>query len=82
METDDFAAALSRLIEEARRQRTAIMCSEAVWWRCHRALIADALKARGHTVLHIMDAHKAVEHPYTGPARIESGKVSYGAPAT
>ena len=82
METEDFAAALCRLIEHAARQRTAIMCSEAVWWRCHRALISDALKARGHTVIHLMGVHKAVEHPYTGPARVEHGKLSYQASGT
>lgn len=77
METDAFEAALWRLCEQARRRRTVLMCSEAVWWRCHRALISDALKAKGATVLHIMDTGKAVQHPYTGPARVENGVLHY-----
>ena len=77
METDAFEAAFSRLCEQARRRPTALMCSEAVWWRCHRALISDALKARGATVLHVMDTGKVVEHPYTAPARVRNGAVHY-----
>ena len=77
METDAFDAAFSRLCDQARRRRTALMCSEAVWWRCHRALISDALKAGGATVLHIMEAGKVVEHPYTAPARVEIGALHY-----
>ena len=58
-------------------QPTAYMCSEAVWWRCHRALVSDYLKAKGWTVLHIMAADKAQEHPYTSPARVEGERVFY-----
>ena len=54
------------------------MCSEAVWWRCHRSLIADALKARETTVLHIMNAGKTVEHPFTSAARLVNGELHYG----
>jgi len=50
-----FQEGLRHLIEEGRRWRSAIMCSEAVWWRCHRRLIADDLIARGETVFHIME---------------------------
>jgi uncharacterized protein (DUF488 family) len=57
--------------------RTAIMCAEAVWWRCHRSLISDYLKARGIEVIHILDANKTEPHPYTSPARIVNGKLSY-----
>jgi uncharacterized protein (DUF488 family) len=60
--------------------RTAIMCAEAPWWRCHRALIADALKARGVEVLHIMGPGKLVEHPYTSAASVVDGKLYYGPP--
>ena len=81
METPDFAAALERLMSEAAQQRTAIMCAEAVWWRCHRALIADALKARGVDVLHILDGPKVAEHPYTAAARIVEGRLEYGSAA-
>jgi uncharacterized protein (DUF488 family) len=79
METPAFRAALDRLLERAGERPTAIMCAEAMWWSCHRALIADALKARGLTVLHIMDAGKSVEHPYTSAARIVGGRLDYGA---
>jgi uncharacterized protein (DUF488 family) len=59
--------------------RTAIMCAEAVWWRCHRSLIADCLKARGAEVLHILGANKVEPHPYTSAARIVNGELSYEA---
>jgi uncharacterized protein (DUF488 family) len=57
----------------------AIMCAEAVWWRCHRSLIADYLKARGVEVLHILGANKVDPHPYTPAARIVNGELSYEA---
>ncbi len=78
METDGFRAGLARLVELAQSARTAIMCSEAVWWRCHRALIADALKAEGIRVAHIMPGPRIVEHPYTSAARIVDGRLRYG----
>ena len=56
---------------------TAIMCAEAVWWRCHRSLIADYLKARGVEVLHVLGANKVEPHPYTSAARIVNGELSY-----
>lgn len=78
METEAFEDAFSRLVEEAGEARTAIMCAEAPWWRCHRALIADALKARGIEVLHIMTQAKVVLHPYTSAASVVGGKLYYG----
>ncbi|HEY4272363.1 MAG TPA: DUF488 domain-containing protein [Candidatus Udaeobacter sp.] len=57
--------------------RVAIMCAEAVWWRCHRSLIADYLKSRGMEVMHILGANKVEPHPYTSPARIVNGKLRY-----
>jgi uncharacterized protein (DUF488 family) len=78
METAEFAAALKRLTEDAARRRTSIMCAEAVWWQCHRSLIADALKARGVEVLHILDGPKITEHPYTAVARVLEGRLEYG----
>ncbi len=77
METPDFAAAVARLETLAAGQRLAFMCSEATWWRCHRALVADYLKAKGWQVYHIMDVDKATTHPYTSPARAHQGKLSY-----
>jgi uncharacterized protein (DUF488 family) len=58
---------------------TAIMCAEAVWWRCHRSLISDYLKSRGIEVLHILGANKVEPHPYTSAARIVNGELSYTA---
>jgi uncharacterized protein (DUF488 family) len=78
METADFRAALDRFVQAAKECRTALLCSEAVWWRCHRALIADALKAVEIQVLHIMDGPKVVEHPFTAAANIVDGRLRYG----
>jgi uncharacterized protein (DUF488 family) len=80
METDAFAEGITFLLELARKKRVAIMCAEAVWWRCHRSLISDYLKASGHEVLHIQSSTKAEGHPFTTAARIVDGKLSYQAP--
>jgi uncharacterized protein (DUF488 family) len=56
---------------------TAIMCAEAVWWRCHRSLISDYLKARGIAMMHILGANKVELHPYTSASRIVNGELSY-----
>jgi uncharacterized protein (DUF488 family) len=77
METEDFREGIERLLEIASRGRTAIMCAEAVWWRCHRSLISDFLKSRGVEVSHILDAHKTEPHRYTPAARIIDGELSY-----
>jgi uncharacterized protein (DUF488 family) len=79
MTTPEFRAGSDRLLGLARQKRTAIMCAEALWWQCHRSLIADYLKAAGHRVLHIMSANKADEHPFTSAARMVAGKLSYSA---
>lgn len=79
METDEFRDAIARLLETAAMKRTAIMCAEAVWWRCHRGLIADYLKARGFEVIHIMATGKCEPHPYTSAARVVDGQLSYAA---
>lgn len=79
METAEFASGLSNLLEFCARQRTTLMCAEAVWWRCHRALIADVLRVRGIEVIHILDAQHAAVHPYTSAARIVHGRLSYQA---
>lgn len=77
METQEFRDGIDRLFEAARVRRTAFMCSEAVWWSCHRSLIADDLKVRGVHVLHILANAKVQEHPYTSAATIVDGKLSY-----
>jgi uncharacterized protein (DUF488 family) len=64
-ETKDFGTALNHLTEVAAHQKSAYMCSEAVWWRCHRAIISDCLKAKGWQVMHIMQPGVAKEHPFT-----------------
>jgi len=78
METPAFAAAMAQLAEEALASRCAIMCAEALWWRCHRSLIADALKARGTRVWNIGAHGEASEHPYTSAARVARGELTYG----
>jgi len=77
METDEFEKGVEDLLELAGQRRVAYMCAEALWWRCHRSLISDFLKAAGHTVIHIIDKTKTEEHPYTSAARIIDGRLSY-----
>ncbi|MFI5230501.1 MAG: DUF488 family protein [Gemmatimonadales bacterium] len=77
MDTPEFAAAAASLARLARRDRAAIMCAEAVWWRCHRSMIADFFKANGWEVLHIMSMADAKEHPYTPVARNVGGSLTY-----
>ena len=79
MMTQEFRAGIERVLGLAREKRTAIMCAEALWWQCHRSLVADYLKAGGHTICHIMAAGKVEEHPFTSAARIVDGKLTYGA---
>lgn len=81
METPAFAQAIKQLQELAHEQPTAYMCSEAVWWSCHRSLVSDYLKSKGWEVTHIMGIGKSQEHPYTKPARIVDGKLSYRDPS-
>jgi uncharacterized protein (DUF488 family) len=76
METAEFAQGIERLARLA-IVPTALMCAEAVWWRCHRGLIADYFKARGVEVLHIIDQRKVEPHPFTSAARIVNGELSY-----
>jgi uncharacterized protein (DUF488 family) len=73
----EFEEGVHELLQVAGHLRTTMMCAEAVWWRCHRALIADVLCVRGIKVVHIFDETRAVMHPYTSPARIFQGRLSY-----
>jgi uncharacterized protein (DUF488 family) len=78
METEQFQRGIERLLDIAAEAGPAcIMCAEAVWWRCHRSLVADYLKARGVEVLHVLGANKVDPHPYTPAARIVNGALSY-----
>lgn len=77
MDTPEFAAAAEELADLARRENVAVMCAEAVWWRCHRSMISDYFKAAGWTVLHVVGSGIPKEHPYTPVARIVDGKLTY-----
>jgi uncharacterized protein (DUF488 family) len=77
MLTDEFRRAIESLLEIAERKRTAIMCAEAVYWRCHRRLVSDFLQSRGIAVQHIFSDGSLRPHALTEGARIEAGRVSY-----
>jgi uncharacterized protein (DUF488 family) len=79
MATDDFRAGLARLLDLAQEKRTAIMCAEALPWRCHRSLIGDALLARGVLVEDIMSATSARPHELTSFAKVNGTDVVYPA---
>jgi len=80
METEEFSKGVRRLLDLAADVGPpVIMCAEAVWWRCHRSLVADYLKADGIEVIHILDVNKTGPHPYTSAARIVNGELSYAA---
>ena len=80
MQTDEFKASLQELIDLSKATRIAIMCAEAVPWRCHRSLIADALTMRGIEVEHIMGPLRLQEHRLTPFARVEGEHITYPAP--
>ncbi|WP_125610816.1 DUF488 family protein [Specibacter cremeus] len=77
MQTPDFAEAVDKLIHWGRHSDAAIMCAEAVPWRCHRSLIGDALLVRGVTVLDIMTAKSATPHTLTSFAHVEGTTITY-----
>ena len=80
METESFKNAVQELEELANKQPTVYMCSEAVWWRCHRSMVSDYLKVQGWNVHHIMAVGKSQDHKFTSPARIVDNKVFYTEP--
>jgi uncharacterized protein (DUF488 family) len=80
MQTAEFEAGLIRLVELSRQRRTAIMCAEAVPWRCHRSLIADALSARDIAVVEILSATSYRAHALTPFARVSGTAVTYPPP--
>ena len=77
MQTPEFEVSLDRCIEFARRERTVLMCAEALPWRCHRSLIADALMARGMQVKEITSRHRARQYVLTPWARVTGTHVTY-----
>lgn len=77
MQTDTFAEGFDELVNMTASRKVAIMCSEAVWWRCHRSMISDDLRAHGIEVRHILSKTQTMSHPMTAPARIVDGKLTY-----
>jgi uncharacterized protein (DUF488 family) len=77
MDSQEFRDGVKQLLDLMKKGRTAIMCAEAVWWRCHRSLISDYLKAVGANVVHIINESRVEVHPFTSAARIMDGKLSY-----
>lgn len=77
METEAFKEAIVKLEEIALQAPTAYMCAEVLWWRCHRSMVSDYLKAKGWKVMHIMAVDKVQEHTYTSPAKVVKSNVSY-----
>ena len=77
MESEEFREGTAQLLTLAAAKPTSIMCAEALWWRCHRGLIADYLKAHGARVMHIMNETHQEPHPYTSAAQILNGELSY-----
>jgi uncharacterized protein (DUF488 family) len=82
MQTDEFWAAIAEVETLASRQRVAVMCAEAVPWRCHRSLISDALVARGDEVRHITGMQEASTHRLTPFALVDGGRITYPSPDT
>ncbi len=81
MQTEAFHRAIDALITMGSQEKTTIMCAEAVPWRCHRSLIADALVSRGWDIRHIMSPEKATPHAFTSFAHFEKGVLTYPKPA-
>jgi uncharacterized protein (DUF488 family) len=81
MLTTEFDKSLQVLIEHSRGQRAALMCAEAVPWRCHRSLIADALVVRGIAVEHILSATRTQPHVLHSWAHVEGTQITYPPPA-
>jgi hypothetical protein len=79
MLTPEFENSLDELLERAKGERVALMCAEAVPWRCHRSLIADALVARGVRVEHILGKFRSEPHTLRGWARVDGTRVTYPA---
>ena len=78
--SDDFAAGLEELLELGAGRRCAIMCAEAVWWRCHRRIIADYLLARGRGVFHLMGSNRVDPARLTPAATLADGAITYPRP--
>ena len=73
----EFSKGIARLCELAAQYRTTMMCAEVLWWRCHRSLVSDVLEVAGTRVVHIQDEKNSTEHPFTRPARLYKGSLTY-----
>jgi uncharacterized protein (DUF488 family) len=82
MQSDEFWKALEALTTDSRKATTAIMCAEAVPWRCHRSMIADALVVEGWTVRHILSEKKSDPHSLTSFAVVQGNRITYPSPAS
>jgi uncharacterized protein (DUF488 family) len=82
MGTDEFARAYERLTSLARESRTAFMCAETLWWRCHRRLLADRLTVDGWAVTHLVTPGKMEPHRLWDIARVTDGDLTYDGPAS
>jgi uncharacterized protein (DUF488 family) len=81
MQTDEFEANVDAVAALARTERCVLMCAEAVPWRCHRSMVADALVSRGIRVEHIMGPHKLKPHALTPFAHVQGTHISYPPPS-
>ena len=77
MDTPAFAAAYQSVVACAQQRRTALMCAEVLWWRCHRSLLADLLQSQGWAVEHIGPGGELIAHPYTAAAWLDHGRLRY-----
>jgi uncharacterized protein (DUF488 family) len=75
--TPEFAAGLDELMQAAHEVRTAIMCSEGLWWRCHRRIIADHLTVRGWAVMHVMPSSDLSAHALPNFATVDDDRIVY-----
>lgn len=82
MASEEFAEGLFELLMLARGLRTAVMCAEVLWWRCHRRIIADVLTSLDIEVVHIRDAEHAEAYRLTPPGKVVRGRLSYAEPPT
>jgi uncharacterized protein (DUF488 family) len=79
MESSSFKEGAEELVSLMKQGTVAIMCAEAVYWRCHRSMISDYLKSKGFQVIHIVDEKHVQEHEYTQCAKVRNGELTYHA---
>jgi uncharacterized protein (DUF488 family) len=79
LDSAEFAEGWHALLALAVSRRTAVMCAESLWWRCHRALISDVLELHGVAVWHVLGEGPATRHPGSGAATVHAGHLSYAA---